>query len=156
MVPLSRRWLRGDLSQPNAGRTTGVPDHVLAQLGEDAARAFAYLGITAQQSERALASVGEARVLQYAGVNAGYVWIEKQEDILHIHGVIVRPEHRNRGMGATLFAQLSDEFRNGISSMKLGVQSSNDAAQRFYRRQGFICEADLPEAGVVVMRKRMG
>ena len=128
---------------------------ILAQLGEDSSSAFAYLGITAQQFEHAYASVGEVRVIDRDGVTVGYVWIENRDDILHIHGVIIRPEHRNQGIGARLFKQLSAEFSAQVASIELGVQHSNVAAQRFYLRHGFVCEADLPEAGVQVMRKRI-
>jgi ribosomal-protein-alanine N-acetyltransferase len=60
-------------------------------------------------------------------------------DELHIANIAVAPEWRNQGVGTQLMARaLQFGKEQGAESVYLEVRMSNTAAQRFYRRFGFV------------------
>jgi RimJ/RimL family protein N-acetyltransferase len=58
---------------------------------------------------------------------------------VHVWGMYVAPEHRQRGVGARLLEAAIQYARSlgGISMVRLSVSSAAPAAQRLYERAGF-------------------
>lgn len=100
-------------------------------------------------------TVGEVRAVSDDGKLAGFLWIEKRERDLHVHGIILRPEFRGRGIGAGIFEGLETEFEGEIDALELGVRASNERAIRFYERIGFGIEKSIEEIGFHVLRKKL-
>jgi len=109
----------------------------LAQIGSETDGALDYLGLTGEEFETLYRRVGEVRAVDDDEIHMGYVWIELRDETLHIHGVILFPERRGQGVGARLIQALCREFEGQAGAVKLGVQVSNPAAIRFYKRLGF-------------------
>lgn len=56
----------------------------------------------------------------------------------YIDDLWLRPSHRGRKIGGTLLSNLESQIRkNGFFHAKLRVVAENEAARRFYRRQGW-------------------
>ncbi|MFC2078026.1 GNAT family N-acetyltransferase [Candidatus Bipolaricaulota bacterium] len=101
-------------------------------------------------------TVGEVRSAWDDGKLAGFLWIEKRARDLHVHGIILQPEFRGRGLGTTIFENLETEFEGEIDALELGVRASNEGAIRFYERIGFEIERSIAEIGFHVLRKALG
>jgi ribosomal protein S18 acetylase RimI-like enzyme len=55
-----------------------------------------------------------------------------------LESIAVLPEMRSRGVGRRLMSALYAELRRlGVAVMEIGVLATNEAAMRFYERQGF-------------------
>jgi len=98
-------------------------------------------------------TVGEVRAVCDGDDLAGFVWIEARDRELHVHGIILRPEFRRRGIGAGIFEDLEAEFAGKVDAIELGVRTSNEDAVRFYERRGFRLERSIDEIGFCVYRK---
>lgn len=57
---------------------------------------------------------------------------------LHIHDLAVDPDHRRRGVGTALLAELKTVARErGVPRIRLEVRLHNEGARRFYEEHGF-------------------
>ena len=86
---------------------------------------------------------------------AGFLWIEQRKRELHVHGIILLPEFRGQGRGASIFKGLQEEFEGRIDVIELGVRSANDGAIRFYERIGFEITKSIDEIGFRVLRRAL-
>ena len=78
--------------------------------------------------------VGEVEIVRLAGP-VGYV------------GIIIRKEHRGKGLGSVLLEHASKKaILLGITRLRAEVASGNNAAQEFFKSRGFSLEKD--EAGL--------
>ena len=60
---------------------------------------------------------------------------------LHVHAMGVAGAHRGGGIGTALLAALRDEARRAsLDGLSLEVYAFNEAARRFYEREGFVAE----------------
>ena len=98
-------------------------------------------------------TVGEVRAVRDGDDLAGFVWIEVRDRDLHVHGIILRPEFRRRGIGAGILEDLEAEFAGKVDAVELGVRMSNEGAIRFYEGHGFRLERSIDEIGFRVYRK---
>jgi ribosomal-protein-alanine N-acetyltransferase len=68
----------------------------------------------------------------------GYLIVSRYVDAWHVMNVAVDPDHRGRGVAATMLERLfeltADDVRRGYT---LEVRVSNDTAIRLYERLGF-------------------
>jgi ribosomal protein S18 acetylase RimI-like enzyme len=128
----------------------------LQQLGKDTERALGYLGLTLEQFRALYEGTGEVRTVLVDGTRAGHVWIELRGRVLHIHGVVLLPEVRGKGIGTAAFGLLRDEFAGRIDWIELGVQIENRGALRFYERLGFRESGHDTAPGFRVLRWPVG
>ncbi|HET7324799.1 MAG TPA: GNAT family N-acetyltransferase [Halococcus sp.] len=55
-----------------------------------------------------------------------------------VQNIVVRPEHRNEGIGTELLAAAESVLRDAdFDAVSLSALSANEAARRFYARQGY-------------------
>jgi len=118
-------------------------------------RIMALMGLTWPAFEKLYESRGEVRTIRADGIVAGYDWIEHRGRELHLHAIILLPEHRGRGIGGTVLRALEREFAGRVDVIELGVEQDNTGARSFYLREGFAAERVLPDLGFEVMRKRV-
>jgi ribosomal protein S18 acetylase RimI-like enzyme len=81
------------------------------------------------------------------GLAVGYAvsHVHEADDSWDTHGrfgvlesLAVLPDMRRRGVGRMLMSALQAELRRlGVTALEIGVVATNEAARRFYERQGF-------------------
>ncbi|MHA7967496.1 ribosomal protein S18-alanine N-acetyltransferase [Paenibacillus sp. CAU 1782] len=77
-------------------------------------------------------------VAEYQGELIGYggMWIIMDE--AHVTNIALRKEYRGKGHGALLLSELQrTAMQQGAERMTLEVRTSNEQAQRLYRKLGF-------------------
>ena len=80
--------------------------------------------------------VGYAHAELQSGPATAYKLANPQ---LHVHAIGVAASRRRRGAGSVLVAALRAEARErGVSELSLEVYAFNEAARRFYEREGFV------------------
>jgi len=89
------------------------------------------------------------------GEPAGFYWVEKRGDILHLHGIILRGEFQGHGLGREAMLQIEDEHGAGISAIELGVHRGNAAAKRLYENLGYVVVRELDDIHFDIMRKTL-
>lgn len=90
------------------------------------------------------------QVVEVDGRFAGYVQVDPGADEDYLSMLVLLPECRSRGMGASLLSMLqADSGRKG-RGLYLRVFRTNGAARRFYEREGWGLVAD--EGDFLVMR----
>ena len=119
----------------------------------DAERLYAELGLTPEQAARLPREVGELREVEEDGAVAGYVWLELRGRTLHVHALLLEPEHRGHGLGGRVLAGLEEEFRGRADEVELGVEPGNEPALHLYERSGF--ERVGERLGFLIMRKSL-
>ncbi len=81
---------------------------------------------------------GYSRVLVEAGAVRGYSVAWFVADEAHLANLAVDPEHRRRGVAATLLRDLlSEARRRGGAAVWLDVRAGNEEAIGLYSRHGF-------------------
>ena len=77
-----------------------------------------------------IVTVGEALV--------GRLATDRRPDALHLIDIALTPEHRGQGLGEAILRRLMDEAAALAVPLTLQVAQDNLAAQRLYRRLGFV------------------
>uniref|UniRef100_B0SX64 GCN5-related N-acetyltransferase n=1 Tax=Caulobacter sp. (strain K31) TaxID=366602 RepID=B0SX64_CAUSK len=72
---------------------------------------------------------------------AGRLATDRGPDALHLIDIALTPEHRGRGLGEAILRQLMGEAAALGAPLTLQVAQDNLAAQRLYRRLGFVATA---------------
>jgi len=142
---------------------TDVPDDARAafrvlfeeHLTDELEPALRDLGLTHAELLELPERVGELSAARLGTEVVGFVWIEVRELVLHVHGLVLRPECRGRGLGARLLRALEEEFRGIVDELELGVHDANEGARALYLRCGFRDVERRPEIGFSIMRKRV-
>lgn len=114
------------------------------------------MGMTWTAFAEMVRTVGEVRAIARGSATVGFVWIERRDGTLHVHGVALEPPFRGQGIGTALFRDLEEEFRTSVTAIELGVHDSNPRARTLYERLGFRVEKTLPEVGFAILRKPIG
>jgi ribosomal protein S18 acetylase RimI-like enzyme len=113
------------------------------------------IGLTTSAFRAKFKSVGDVVEIHSDGEPAGFYWIEKRDDILHLHGIILRREFQGRGLGREAMRRIEDEHGRGISAIELGVYRDNAAARRLYESLGYIVVKRLDDVHFDIMRKTL-
>ena len=83
-------------------------------------------------------------VIHDAASVAGFGLMHYEQELAHLLLLAVSPQHRRRGLGATLLAWLETSARTaGIGEVRVEVRIGNIDAQRFYARLGYRAMARL-------------
>jgi ribosomal protein S18 acetylase RimI-like enzyme len=122
---------------------------------EDEALLFGLARLDRGADERTLAVLKSETVFvaEVAGVPAGYVALDKQDEAVRVDQLFVSPEHEAQGVGRRLL-----EFAEGYaisieaSVLQIVVRDDDSRAVEFYRARGFVpvgeelLELVLPQA----------
>jgi ribosomal protein S18 acetylase RimI-like enzyme len=114
------------------------------------------MGTTWKAFSEAVWTVGEVRSILRGRTTVGFVWIERRDRTLHVHGLAPKAAFRGQGIGTTVFHDLEREFQGTADTVELGVHEVNPRARALCERLGFRVEETLPEVGFVVLRKPLG
>lgn len=81
----------------------------------------------------------------YASEN--YRWFDaRYDDFWYLDRVAVDEAYRNRGFGATLYAEVERRARAPMIALEVNLRPRNEGSLRFHRRQGFV-EVGQQETG---------
>ena len=111
---------------------------------------------TWEEYARWFRTVGQVYSVRDGGDVAGFCWTEERGRVLHLHGLILRKEHRGRGIGGRVMAMLEARSAGRVDTIELGVHVSNKDAIRLYERTGFRTVKTLDDLGFLVMQKAVG
>ncbi len=86
------------------------------------------------------------RSVTSGGQMTGFVIGLVEDDALgHVTTLGVAPEHRRRGLAASLMEKMEDAFKKrGVRMVRLEVRSVNTAAVNLYRSLGYVVTQRLP------------
>jgi ribosomal protein S18 acetylase RimI-like enzyme len=87
-------------------------------------------------------------IAEWNAAPAGYVYAEVvrqleterryAQNMIYVHHIGVRPEHRGKGIGGALLDAVRGEgAQRGVTLLALDVWTFNDTARTFFRRHGF-------------------
>jgi ribosomal protein S18 acetylase RimI-like enzyme len=116
-------------------------------------RTLQHLEMTWGQFVESFQSRGEIHAVREDGEVAGYYWIEMRGETLHLHGIVILPEFRGRGIGTHLLRKLDREYSSRVTAIELGVKDDNARARRLYDQAGFRAVRSLPDIGFTIMQK---
>jgi ribosomal protein S18 acetylase RimI-like enzyme len=111
------------------------------RTGTDAERAATMLAAAAAAGDTVLA-------LAVDGTLAGFAWIDRRGAFgrsAYLRMIAIDPGRRSRGLGAHLMRAFEAVAMTEGADAFLLVSDFNDAAQRFYRRLGYVEVGRLPD-----------
>lgn len=113
------------------------------------------IGLTMSAFRSKFKSVGEVVEICHDEEAAGFYWIEQRDDILHLHGLILRREFQGRGLGVMVMDHIERQCGHDVSAIELGVYHDNLAARKLYDRMGYKTVRTLDDVHFDVMRKHL-
>lgn len=111
------------------------------------------LNLSMEQFKESFKTIGKVFVVYLQGETAGFFWIEKRDDVLYIHALIIKEQFQGRGLGKQILHLIQDEYILGARTLELGVHFSNDKALKLYESFGFAKVKQLDDIGFIVMQK---
>mgnify|MGYP000296300884 CR=1 FL=1 len=111
--------------------------------------------ITPEQARLLFGHVGQVYGIYQEDQLAGFYWIEERDEILHLHGLVLREEFQGRGIGTEVLEMLERDYRSRMAAIELGVHQSNAKAELLYERLGYQTVKYLPELGFYIMQKSL-
>lgn len=128
---------------------------VRADAGEYLEHAMKLLRMDWKKFEHLFRTVGEVCGIYSDGELAGFYWVEHRDDVLHIHGLILKDSFQDRGIGTEVLGELEERFSGVVNTLELAVHDSNPRAKELYRRLGFRTVRRLDDEGFDVMQKEV-
>ncbi len=80
-------------------------------------------------------------VVEQDGAMRGYIQLNLQAPEVYLSMLVLSPELRSQGIGAALLRALLQRTHAAGRDMRLRVFKVNQAAQRFYAREGWLAES---------------
>jgi ribosomal protein S18 acetylase RimI-like enzyme len=71
------------------------------------------------------------------GVEAGHIWVHRDESSLHLIEIELLPQYRGQGIGSSLFRDLMKEAEAAGVPLLSGVATNNPGSLALHRRLGF-------------------
>lgn len=113
------------------------------------------IGLTTSAFRAKFKTVGEVVELYCEGEPAGFYWVEKRDDILHLHGIVLRREFQGRGLGREAMLWIEREHGLDTAAIELGVYRDNGPAKRLYDSLGYVIVDRLDDIHFDIMRKTL-
>ena len=123
------------------------------EAAEYLAATLRHMGRTKDEFAHAFRTVGEVRGIYEGEDLAGFYWIEKRQEVLHLHALILKRPSQGRGIGTRVLETLATKFRVTVTAIELSVHVSNTRARTMYERNGFAIVKTLKDLGFYIMRK---
>ena len=111
------------------------------------------MGMSIDEFDYLLRTVGKVYSVKYHGEIAGFYWIEERGREIHLHGIILKEAYQGKGIGTKILRKLEKQYRDEMELIELGVHSSNEDAIKFYEKLGFKVETTKEKLGFHIMRK---
>jgi ribosomal protein S18 acetylase RimI-like enzyme len=127
-----------------------------ADAGDYLEHAMKLMRMDWKKFEHLFRTVGEVRGIYDDREVAGFYWIEHREEVLHIHGLILKDKYQDQGIGTEVLEMLEARFRGDAKVLELAVHDSNARAKQLYARLGFQTVRRLEDEGFDIMQKEIG
>ncbi len=124
-----------------------------AEAGELLEAVQRLMGLDPEALKGFVHTVGTVYVLLHGEAEVGYLWIEKRQRVLHVHGIVMKDGFRGQGLGTSVFRSLEESYAGSVDTIELGVHRTNGRAERWYRSLGFATFAELEDLGFTVLQK---
>jgi len=111
--------------------------------------------ITMDEFNHLLRTVGALYAIYDDEALAGFYWIEKREEVLHLHALLLRQEFQGKGIGTQILSMLVSKYKGTVTTIELGVHESNERAIRMYERNGFDTTKQLNDLRFRIMQKNL-
>ena len=129
---------------------------VHADAGDYLEHAMKLMHMDWQKFEHLFRTVGEVCGIYRGDQLAGFYWIEHRGDVLHIHGLILKDQFQDQGVGTEVLDMLEERFAGEVKWMELAVHDSNLRAKQLYERLGYRTVRRLEDEGFDIMQKETG
>ena len=129
---------------------------VRADAGKYLEHAMKLMEMDWKKFEHLFRTVGEVCGIYKEGRLAGFYWIEHRDDVLHIHGLILKDEFQDHGIGSEVLRVLEERCSRSADRMELAVHDSNPRAKQLYKRLGYRTVRRLEDEGFDIMQKEIG
>lgn len=113
------------------------------------------LNISTDQFKELFKTVGKVYAVYVQKEIAGFFWVEKREDVLHIHALIIKNQFQGKGLGKEILHLIQNEYNLGAKVLELGVHISNNRAINLYENFGFVKIKQLDDIGFIIMQKHL-
>ena len=100
-------------------------------------------------------TVGQVYCVYDDAQMSGFYWIEKRENTLHLHGLVLKTQFHGKGIGTQILEKLVTENHGKVKEIELGVHDSNVRAIKLYERHGFETVKTLTDLNFRVMRRQL-
>src|SRR3972149_5238251 len=81
------------------------------EAAEYLAATLRHMGMTKDEFAHIFRTVGEVRGIYEGEDLAGFYWIEKRQEVLHLHALILKRPSQGRGIGTRVLETLATKFR---------------------------------------------
>jgi ribosomal protein S18 acetylase RimI-like enzyme len=153
---------RAATSTPMLTYRLATPDQIDAFLQLIRSETAEYLQETLQgmhltwdQFADLVRTVGEVHAILSDDALAGFYWIEKRDNVLHIHGLILNARFQGQGIGTEVLNMLRTAYAQEVDVIELGVHASNASAKRLYERLGYKTVREEDDVGFTVLQLRL-
>ncbi len=116
---------------------------------------LATLDIEENEFANLFRSVGEVFVAKQDEVMTGFYWIERRDEVLHIHGIILDEPYRHQGHGRAMMSTIEKTHAGEVKDIELGVKTNNTPAINLYKSLGYKVVKTHEAIGFYIMRKRI-
>jgi len=130
-------------------------DLMRTEAGEVLEAAQKVLGISSQQFEGFVESVGRVCVIRHGDESAGFLWIEERDRVLHVHGIVVKQPFRGRGVATEALRLLEAQYSDSVGAVELGVHHANHEARALYEKLGYQTVHHVEDVGFDILRKAL-
>lgn len=128
-------------------------DLMMAQTGHYLDEALKVLGITVDQFATYFRSVGQVWAIVRDAEVVGFYWIELRAKTLHIHGLVLKSDYQNRGLGTATMKLIEQCRPQSVSYIEVGVHESNARAKAICERLGFTAVRQQMGTGFTTYQK---
>lgn len=127
-------------------------DLMRAEAGDYLERTLALMELPWEEFAQLFQTVGEVLAL-LKEESAGFCWLERRDEVLHLHAIVIKESCRGRGIGTRTLHLLEERNRGAVESIELGVHTSNVGARQLYRRLGYERVHFMEELNFEILRK---
>jgi ribosomal protein S18 acetylase RimI-like enzyme len=111
--------------------------------------------MTWEQFAHLFRTVGQVYGICQDGQLAGFYWVEEREQVLHVHGLLLREKFQGKGIGTQVLEMLATQYRDSVRTIELGVHTSNERARALYERLGYQIVKTLDDLEFYIMQKQL-
>ena len=98
---------------------------------------------------------GDVLAINQGADLVGFYRIEQRGDILHLHGLILKPKFQAQGIGTTVLTMLEKQYVGKVDKIELGVYQENVGAKRLYEKMGFTIIKTLTDLPFHIIQKSL-
>jgi len=117
--------------------------------------AFWEIGLAESALQNNFENIGQVFIIYSECEPAGFYWIEQRQEVLHLHGIVLRHYFQGLGIGRKVMTSLENRHCKNISAIELGVHHGNRKARRLYDKLGYRLVKHLNDVHFDIMRKTL-